>query len=87
MTVVLPGTGGEFQGDAQEFRIGLGFGTFEVGQELAGAGCLGRHLGQPDRRLDRLDLAKERADALEWITSPVFERARCLRRDLPLIGA
>ena len=53
MTVVLPGTGGEFQGDAQEFRIGLGFGTFEVGQELAGAGCLGRHLGQPDRRLDR----------------------------------
>ncbi len=47
---------------------------------------LWRDLRQPDRRLDRLDLAEERANALPVGFSAVFQQPRRLRRDEPLIS-
>ena len=56
-----------------------------VEQPLAGL-RVRRDLGQPDRGLDRLDLAEERADAAERVVPPVLQQARGLGRDLPLAG-
>ena len=86
MTVVLPAPVASFSAR----RISSGLASL-----LAFARCsrsrlpalrLRRDLGQPDGRLDRLDLAEERADAAELVMPPVLEQARRLRRDLPLVG-
>ena len=41
-------------------------------------------LGEPDQRLDRLDLAEEGPDAAEAVVAPVPQQAGGLRRDLPI---
>ena len=41
-------------------------------------------LGEPDQRLDRLDLAEEGPDAAEAVVAPVPQQAGGLRRDLPV---
>ena len=46
---------------------------------------LRRHLGQPDSRLDRLDLAEERPYIVELEEAPMLKESGGLRRDVPLI--
>ena len=41
-------------------------------------------LGEPDQRLDRLDLAEKGPDAAEAVVAPVPQQAGGLRRDLPI---
>ena len=63
----LAGAGGELQREAQQLRVGVVVRVREVLEEpLAALAGVRRDLGQPDGRLDRLDLAEERADALNW---------------------
>ena len=45
-----------------------------------------RDFGQPDRRLDRLDLTEEWADVLELVMPPMLEQPGGLGGYLPLIG-
>ena len=87
MTVVLPAPVASFSAS----RISSGFASalaaFEVVEESLARLPMRRDLGQPDRRLDRLDLAEERPDAAELVVAPVLEEPRGLRRDLPLAGS
>ena len=46
--------------------------------------AVGRNLGQPNGRLDRLDLTEERPDAAEFVVSPMLEEPRRFRSDLPV---
>jgi hypothetical protein len=46
---------------------------------------MGRNFGEPDRRLDSFNLAKERPDVIETVMAPVLEQARRFRRDLPVV--
>jgi len=46
----------------------------------------GYHLGQPDRGLDRLDLAEKWANAAELMAPPVLYQPRGLRRHSPQAG-
>ena len=43
-----------------------------------------RHLNQPDRGLDRFDLAEERADTFEIMVSPMLQQSSRFRGHLPL---
>ena len=86
MTVVLPAPVASFSASRIELRVGVVVGARQVLEEAACRPCdVRRDLGQPDGRLDRLDLAEERADAAELVMPPVLEQARRLRRDLPLV--
>ena len=51
----------------------------------AGLACPRGDLGQPDHRLDRLDLAEEGPDAGESVIPPVPEQACGLRGHPPLV--
>jgi hypothetical protein len=44
-------------------------------------------LGQPDQRLDRLDLAKKGLLIAELVAPPVFEKTLCCRRNAPVGSA
>ena len=82
----LAGAGGQLEGEAQEFRVGLLVGAFEVLPELlAQLGLLAGDFGQPDGGLHRLDLAEEGPDAVEVVVAPVLQQPGGLRRDLPLL--
>ena len=86
MTVVLPAPVASFSARRDELRVGVVVRVGEVLEEaLARLAELRRDLGQPDRRLDRLDLAEERADAAELVMAPVLEQPRRLGRDLPVV--
>ena len=84
----LAGPGGQLQGDAVQHRrlVGGGpaVGVLQVAEvilrRLAGPR---RDLGQPDQRLDRLDLAEERPDVAEGVAAPVPQQARRLGRHAP----
>ena len=86
MTVVLPAPVASFS--ARRISSGLAslFAAGEMIQEPLAVPVLRRDLGQPDRRLDRLDLAEERADAAELVVPPVLEQPGGFRRHLPLVG-
>ena len=56
-----------------------------VEQSLAALGLRG-DFHQPDGGLDGFNLAKERADATEFVMPPVLEKSRGLWSDLPLAG-
>lgn len=81
----LAGTGGELQREPHELRVGVAVGGGQMVQEALPRLRLRRDLGQPDRRLDRLDLTEERPNAGERVVSPVLEQARRLRHHLPLV--
>jgi hypothetical protein len=83
----LAGAGGELQRDAQQLRVRLLVGATDVRPDLgAGRPAVGGDLGEPDRRLDRFDLAKERLEVIELMMPPVLEEPGGLRRHLPLVG-
>ena len=50
----------------------------------AGSSLLRGDLGQPDDRLDRLDLAEEGSKVAEPVMSPMLEQARRLRGHPPV---
>ena len=82
----LAGAGGELQREPHQLGVGVPVRRREVVEQALAALGLRRDLGQPDRGLDRLDLAEERADAAELVVPPVLEQTGRLRRDLPLAG-
>ena len=83
----LAGAGGQLQREAHQLGIGVLVGGGKMLENaLAALAALRRDLGQPDRGLDRLDLAEERADAAELVVPPMLEEARRFRRHLPLAG-
>ena len=82
----LTGTGRELEGEAQQLGIGPLVGALEMRPELADAWPkLRRDLGQPDRRLDCLDLAEEGSNALPVGLPPVLQQPCRLGRDEPLV--
>ena len=79
------GSGGELESEAADLRIRVPVCAFEVLQQTL-AGLRERsHLGEPDRRFDRLDLAEEGAHAGEYVMPPVLEKASSLGGHAPLI--
>ena len=82
----LAGAGGQLQRQAQQLRVGLALAPARCSRNfLPRLPELRGDFGQPDRRLDRLDLAEERPDALKLVVPPVLEQARGLGRDLPVV--
>ena len=82
----LAGAGGELQREPHQLRVGVRVRRSQVVQEDACPACrLRRDLGQPDRGLDRLDLAEEGPDAAELVMPPVLKQPGGFRRHLPLI--
>ena len=79
----LAGPGRHLHRQAEEFRVGCGVAGFEMGADRAVLRSAGRDL-EPDDRLDRLDLAKERADARKLMRAPVGEKPRRGRGDAPV---
>ena len=78
--------GGHLEGEPHERRIRLLVGAQDVLPEFFGALAeLRRDLGQPDDRLDRFDLAEERANRFEAVVPPMLQQARGRRRDLPVV--
>ena len=82
MTVVLPAPVASFSARRSSSGLASLLALARCSRKRsAGLAELGRDLGQPDGRLDRLDLAEERADAAELVVPPVLQQARRLRRD------
>ena len=75
----LARAGGELQGKTDELRVGVLVRASRCSRSAFPVLKLGRDLGQPDGRLDGLDLAEKRADAAELVMSPVLEEAGGLR--------
>ena len=82
----LAGAGRQLQRQPREIGVRLLVHVVEPLEDLAhlAAATLRRDLGQPDRRLDGLDLAEERADVAEVVLAPVLQQARRLGRNVPL---
>ena len=83
----LAGSGRELEGEPPEAGVGVLAGALQRAQQFARPpiAALGRHLGQPDQRLDGLDLAEEGAEVAELVPPPVIEQAGRLGRDLPAL--
>ena len=77
----LAGAGRELQREAHQLGVGVVVRVGQVLEEPLAAAVVRRDLGQPDRRLDRFDLAEERADATECVVPPVLEQPGRLGRD------
>ena len=86
ITVVLPAPVASLSASRARSGFACSIHVVEPLENLAhlAAATLRRDLGQPDRRLDGLDLAEERADVAEVVLTPVLQQARRLRRDIPL---
>ena len=81
----LAGPGGELQGEPGKIGVRFRVCLFEVVEEPSARVAVARgDLGQPDRRLHRLDLAEERPDVVEPMVAPVVQQAGGLRRHPPL---
>ena len=82
----LAGAGRQLQRQPREIGIRLLVRRIEPLEDLAHVAptAVRRDLGQPDCRLDRLDLAEERTDVAELVVAPVFQEARGLGCDIPL---
>ena len=78
----LAGAGGELQRETLELRIGVLVRAARCSRMPLPADEMRRDLSQPDGRLDRLDLAEERANVAELVMPPVLQEPRGLRRDL-----
>ena len=82
----LAGAGGELQGHAGEPWIRCFGRPVNLVQESAPpVADRRRDFGEPDRGLDGLDLAEERADVAELVMPPVLQQACRFRCDAPLL--
>src|SRR5579871_943594 len=78
---------GKFEGDAEESGIGLMIGVGQVIEEsFAGLARVGGDFGEPDGNFDGLDLAEERPDVIETVTTRVLQEARGFGSDFPVGG-
>ena len=78
--------GGEFQGQAQQLRVGVVVGIDKVFQEdFSGFSCAWGDFRQPDDRLDRFHLAEERPDVVEAVMPPVLKQSGGFGRYLPVL--
>ena len=77
------GAGGELEGEAEQFGVGLGVGFLDA-LDVARAAAAGRDFGEPDHRFDGFDLAEEWAHAAEVVAPPVAQEAGGFRRDAPV---
>jgi hypothetical protein len=78
----LAGAGCELQRDAQQLGVRLVVSAAQMRPDLgAGRGALRGDLGEPDRGLDRLDLAEKRAEVLELVVPPMLQQPSGLRRE------
>ena len=80
----LAGAGGQLQGEAHEFGIGVVVGGGQVFKESLAALRLRSDLGQPDGGFDGFDLAEERPDAGEFVVPPVLKQTGRFRGYLPV---
>ena len=82
----LAGPGRELERQPGQARVGPGVGRLEVVEEgLRAAAEPRRGLGEPDQRLDRLDLAEEGPEAAEAVVAPVPQQAGRLRGGAPIV--
>ena len=80
--------GGEFQSQAQQFRVGVVISIDKVFQkDFSGLACIGSDFRQPDNRLDRFHLAEERPNVVEPVMPPVLKQSGGFGRYLPVIRA
>ena len=86
MTVVLPAPVASFSARRSSCGFASALAVLRLLEQALARREMRRDLGQPDRGLDRFDLAEERADAAELVMPPVLEQSRRLRRHLPLAG-
>ena len=70
----LADPGGELQRQPREIGIGLGIDLRQMVEGTTPRIAYGRHFGQPDHRLHRLDLAEEGAEPGEAMAAPVAEQ-------------
>jgi hypothetical protein len=82
----LTRAGRELQREPQQLGIGFTARGLEIVQQPFAVTGVRRHLGQPDRRLHRLDLAEEGTDARDIRPPPMDQQPRGFRRHLPLTG-
>ncbi len=75
---------GQLQSQSHQFRVGVVVGVGDVLQKAFPGLLVGGDLRQPDRGLDRLDLAEKRAGAVERMVAPMLQQTRCLRRHAPV---
>jgi hypothetical protein len=80
----LSGAGCHFQREPDQFRVGLAIGGVDRPPQVPVLAPAARHLGQPDQRLDRLDLTKERPPIGKVMVAPMFEQPVRGRRDTPI---
>jgi hypothetical protein len=71
----LAGAGRHFQGDAEQLQVGVGICCLDRAPQIGILPFAAGDLGQPDQRLDRLDLAKERPLAGEIEMAPMLKQA------------
>ena len=79
----LAAAGRHLHGDAEEFRIGVRVRVFELRQQVFPPG-LRRYFGQPDDRLNGLQLAEEEG-LFPGNVAPVLQQALRGVRDAPLV--
>ena len=82
----LARAGGELERDAEEGGVRLGIRGFEILLELFILRLFRRDFGEPDGGLHGLDLAEERAQAVEFVVPPMLEQAGGFRGDAPVLG-
>ena len=81
----LAGAGGELERQPREAGVGLLVRLLQPLDEASPvAAGAGGHLGQPDHRLHRLDLAEEWPQVAEPVVAPMLEQAGGLRGNPPL---
>lgn len=78
MTVVFPAPVASYSARRSMFGFVL--------QQLLARNSVRRHLSEPDRGFDGLDLAEKRPDATKRMMAPVLKEPCRLGRDLPLSG-
>ena len=77
--------GGQLQRQAQQAKIGIIAGLFQVFEKaLAIFAKLRGDLGQPDGGLGSFDLAEKRAHISKLVVAPMFQQAGCFGGDAPL---
>lgn len=77
--------GRQFQSQAQQLRIGIVIGIFEVFKKPSSLTQIGCHFGQPDQRLHGFDLAEKRANTAKGIRAPMLQQPSGFRCHAPVI--
>lgn len=86
VTAMRPVEGrGKLQREAEEIRVRVAIGFFQMPKDMRVLLLAARDLCQPDHGLDRLDLAEEGPRPLEIIVPPVLKQALRRRGHAPVV--